>query len=405
MYIEALPEGLRRFAGRIIDVDTHEMMPLQAWVPTFGPDIQPLVDSWLAHGQSELNNLNHPNVPGYPGDVMGIDPCVYDVKGSRAPGATNPLRRLDVMDALGVNRQLMFPGVSGYAMLLALLADNPHYMAVVKGDSNARRNVAEHWMRLYDRWSFDVASKTNRIRPVAPIIADTIDDLLAKAKYQIGNGIRAFWLPSDTPPGRVSPAHSDLDPFWALMAKSDSVVTLHVGADAQFLHTREWGNAPVFDHYKFLGEFNGDPWNISTMHLAAQNFLTTMVVGGVMERHPGLRVGVIELGAWWIGPLMEGLDLWYANSKTFNLLDERSTPQPPSHYIRRNVRVTPYSFEDVGALITKYDLADMLCFSTDYPHLEGGKGVFNRMYKTLAHLGGRVVEKYFVTNGEWLFPG
>jgi predicted TIM-barrel fold metal-dependent hydrolase len=130
-----------------------------------------------------------------------------------------------------------------------------------------------------------------------------------------------------------------------------------------------------------------------------------MVVGGVMERHPGLRVGVIELGAWWIGPLMEGLDLWYANSKTFNLLDERSTPQPPSHYIRRNVRVTPYSFEDVGALITKYDLADMLCFSTDYPHLEGGKGVFNRMYKTLAHLGGRVVEKYFVTNGEWLFPG
>src|SRR5882757_8364705 len=154
MHAEALPEGLRRFAGRIVDVDSHEMMPVQAWIPTFGSDLQPLVDSWLAHGQSERNNLNHPNVPDYPGDVMKIDARVYDVKGSRAPGATDPFRRLEVMDALGVNRQLMFPGVSGYAMLLALLADNPNYMASVKGDRQKRREVAERWMRLYDRWSF-----------------------------------------------------------------------------------------------------------------------------------------------------------------------------------------------------------------------------------------------------------
>jgi len=144
MHAEALPEGLRRFAGRIVDVDSHEMMPVQAWIPTFGSDLQPLVDSWLAHGQSERNNLNHPNVPDYPGDVMKIDARVYDVKGSRAPGATDPFRRLEVMDALGVNRQLMFPGVSGYAMLLALLADNPNYMASVKGDRQKRREVAEH---------------------------------------------------------------------------------------------------------------------------------------------------------------------------------------------------------------------------------------------------------------------
>src|SRR5882672_6429335 len=100
MDVKALPEGLRSFAGHIVDVDTHEMMPVQTWVQTFGPEIQPLVDSWLMHGQSELNNRNHPNVPDYPGDVMEINAGVYDVKGCRSPGATDPFRRLDVMDAM-----------------------------------------------------------------------------------------------------------------------------------------------------------------------------------------------------------------------------------------------------------------------------------------------------------------
>ena len=36
--------------------------------------------------------------------------------------------------------------------------------------------------------------------------------------------------------------------------------------------------------------------------------LTSMVMGGVFERFPALRFGIIEFGAQWIGPLAERMD-------------------------------------------------------------------------------------------------
>ena len=45
------------------------------------------------------------------------------------------------------------------------------------------------------------------------------------------------------------------------------------------------------------------------MHFAPENYVAAMVLGGVFERHPHLRFGVIELSASWIGPLAERLDM------------------------------------------------------------------------------------------------
>src|SRR5262249_28818299 len=59
--------------------------------------------------------------------------------------------------------------------------------------------------------------------------------------------------------------------------------------------------------------------------------------------------------------------------------DVRATLQPtlsmaPSDYINRNIRVTPFHFEDVAMYFTRYPhLSDVFSYSTDYPHFEGGK--------------------------------
>ena len=76
----------------------------------------------------------------------------------------------------------------------------------------------------------------------------------------------------------------------------------------------------------------------------------------------------------------------------------------PSDYLRSNVRVTPFVFEPVGVYLDRYEIADVLCFSTDYPHVEGGRDPLGRFSASLEHHGPEVIEKFFVRNGQFLLP-
>jgi hypothetical protein len=160
----------------------------------------------------------------------------------------------------------------------------------------------------------------------------------------------------------------------------------------------------VFKGFRLLGEFNVDPWSLSVNYLTTQNFLATMVVGGVFERHPALRFGVIETGGYWIGPLCEQLDLWFDHSSAFGTDKTFRLSMRPSDYVRRNVRVSCFDFEPVDKYITRYGLENVLCFASDYPHVEGGRDPMARWLERLEPLGWDVVEKFFVANGRWLLP-
>ena len=48
-----------------------------------------------------------------------------------------------------------------------------------------------------------------------------------------------------------------------------------------------------------------------TLHHGVETFIGTLVLDGVLERHPELRGGVIELGAGWVPSMLKRLD-WIA---------------------------------------------------------------------------------------------
>jgi predicted TIM-barrel fold metal-dependent hydrolase len=235
--------------------------------------------------------------------------------------------------------------------------------------------------------------------------------MIGRARHFLRNGVRALWIfPSGELPGGRSPAHPDLDPLWAMLAEADCAATLHIAGEGNFFRTEGWRAAPAFQGFARHGEVNMDPWHLQTMHQPHENFLVAMVLGGVFERHPTLRFGLIELGAFWVGPLMRSLDLWHAvGSRAEQQAPEGAPetyrlPEPPSFYLRRNVRVTPYIFEDFSKDIEWYGVEDMLCFSTDYPHVEGGRNAFDTFNRRIARFGEAVAEKFFVTNGQLLLP-
>jgi predicted TIM-barrel fold metal-dependent hydrolase len=118
----------------------------------------------------------------------------------------------------------------------------------------------------------------------------------------------------------------------------------------------------------------------------------------VFERFPRLRFGAIEFGASWLGPLAERLD------RHAELLRKIGADYPllPSEYLRRNVRVTPQWTEPVDLLVERYGLRECYTFSTDYPHIEGGRHPVASFRTMAERVDAAYVEEFFVTNGELL---
>jgi hypothetical protein len=61
-------------------------------------------------------------------------------------------------------------------------------------------------------------------------------------------------------------------------------------------------------------------------------------------------------------------------------------------------------FEPIDEYIDRYGLEEVYCYSSDFPHLEGGKDPMTRFSNRLERLGPAIMEKFFVTNGEYLLP-
>jgi predicted TIM-barrel fold metal-dependent hydrolase len=396
----AMPNELRPFAGEILDVDTHESLPINLWVDRYGSLAQPFVDAVIASGLPAKDTRDHD-------DTEINAETVWNVKRINAPGAFDMRRRLDVLNLTGVKRQMIFPGAMGLLSVVLLgNAENRSIFATLGGD---RRAYARQLLNAYNEWAIRTTNEnSDRYRPVAVLIGETPDDLLADARSLVKRGIRGLWMPTSEPPGGISPAHTLLDPLWDLLQSSDIPLTAHVGADHRFLKSDVWRKAPAFEGFKMGDEFSLDPWSLASNHRPTESFLTTLVLGGVFERFPKLRYGISEFGANWIGPLCQHLDMWIENSGIFI---GKSAKKPelrmrPSEYIHRNVRISPFDFEDVGSYIKRYGMPELYCYASDFPHLEGGKNPMGDLARSLrSHgLGDDVFRKVFVENGKWLLP-
>tara|TARA_A100001391_G_scaffold205349_1_gene205256 strand:- start:1413 stop:2615 length:1203 start_codon:yes stop_codon:yes gene_type:complete len=396
----ALPEPLQKFAGRIPDIDSHEMIPAKEWVSVFGPEIGPMAEFWQNIEENETCDLNSPNVLDYPGDIIPIGADISTRKGARAPGAYDMSRRDEVMDAMGVSKQLMFSSYVGiFSLLMLMKGGDDAFMGQFQVD---RKPLARRWLNMYTDWAVQVGKSSDRVRPVMPVYAETVEELLSTTRSLLDCGIRAIQLPVGNLPGGVSPAHPALDPLWAMLSEAKCALMMHIGCESKFFETRDWGKAPVFEGFRNLCEFRVDPWTTSVLHMPFQNFIATMIVGGVFERHPELYVGIIEVGTHWVGAMARGLDIWHDNAGAFKNKGTFHLSERPSHYLRKNVRVAPFIFEPFDEFIEQYDLEDVICFSSDYPHIEGGHTMFQTYYDKVKRLGPDIVEKFFVTNGSCL---
>jgi uncharacterized protein len=132
------------------------------------------------------------------------------------------------------------------------------------------------------------------------------------------------------------------------------------------VHYGGWGRGPITGT-GFGSYYIEDQVGMAT---AFQDQLTSLVVEGVFERFPTLRVVLIEGGIAWLAALMWRLD------RAWKLLRAEAPhlDRLPSQVIREHVWLTtqpmdePTRAGDLPVLFEHLDMDDRIMFATDYPH-------------------------------------
>ena len=90
---------------------------------------------------------------------------------------------------------------------------------------------------------------------------------------------------------------------------------------------------------------------------------------------------MIEQGAIWVPSWMRQMESAF---EAFARHEERlrALSLRPTEYVQRQVRFTPYPTEDVGWIIEQAG-PDVCLFSSDYPHVEGGRRPIERFEASL----------------------
>ena len=335
---------------RVLDADSHEMAPSHFWGPLFGAasgEIAERIEQSL-----KMQRGNDFYAPDLRADCAEItQQSVWFQKGTSAPGAFDFSRRLEVMNEMGITRQLVFPSFAIFASML--MVGNEHTVRNflgLTGSAEEIRELGRAGLAEYNTWAAATTTRyPGRLRCVAYLVDDgDAGDFVARAEDLIKKGVRAVNIPHGVPPGGVSPADPAMDDFWRLLEAHDVALVTHVGNEQGLFASNAWKKAPAFKLGKIQShELGLEPYSFATLHYTAAHFLTVLILGGVFERFPRLRFGAIEQGSSWLGPAAESLDMWARD-----VYSERLKPfisMLPSGYINRNVRVTPFNeFEPVA---------------------------------------------------------
>ncbi len=177
----------------------------------------------------------------------------------------------------------------------------------------------------------------------------------------------------------------------------------HLGFESQLLFNT-FHNRRLRDFINGLPvppDFHGGAENFRSVDYMAIPFppmqtLATMVFDGVFDRFPRLRVGVIEQGAIWVPSWMRQMESAF---EAFNKHEDRvrALHLRPSEYVQRQMRFTPYPTEDVGWIIEQAG-PDVAMFSSDYPHVEGGRRPIERFERSLGNSSEAVRQRFYCDN-------
>lgn len=223
--------------------------------------------------------------------------------------------------------------------------------------------VFNDWAAEYCRHDF------KRLLPLGLLTLEDIGAAVQELQRIAKNGIRGAMIWSE-PPSDKPYSHTDYEQFWAAAQEANFPLSLHVLT----------GNKGTgLDHLK-----GNLAMQVATLHQAVERSLVDLVLGGVLEKFPRLKIVSAENDVGWIPYLMWRMDSLY--SRLAALAPSVKLSVKPSEYIKRQVYAT---FINEPVFIKTLDVygPGNAMWSSDYPHQSAtwpnSQAFINRVFGTV----------------------
>lgn len=282
-------------------------------------------------------------------------------------GGWNVQRRLREMDAEGIAAEIVHPGHQGASM--------PFFGQVNKPYPADYRMAGA---RAHHRWLAHCITQANgRIHGVGdPGPCLDMDETVDELRWIAENGFVSVAVPGNIADDALPPLYDRYyDPFWRACVEHSLVLSVHAG----------WGakQGAFFDFAKHISPDGNiasvlGAGNVSAMtdalrdaeyspfalNIGPRRIFWQLLLGGVFDRFPALRLAFTEIRADWVPATLAFLD------KKFNA-ERPEIKRKPSEYFSLHCYVGPSSTRPSEIAIRSEVGLEKMMFGVDYPHPEG----------------------------------
>jgi predicted TIM-barrel fold metal-dependent hydrolase len=336
--------GARHY--QVISCDGHLEIPPDAWVrhvPDEHRDRAPRLvklrtggEGWIVEGSPLIHNGQNV-AAGRPLKVKGGS--YWEPDGSPVPGTGSARQRLAEQDRDGIDAEVLYPPVF-ISRFIENIEDSEAYVAMVRAFNDF---LAEDYC----------AVAPDRLIANAVIPASGVEDAIAELKRAGEIGLPSVCLGS-FPNGSGSPAPED-DLFWRAALDLGMPITAHSAMGDR-------SNPLLVQSAR--GTFDLEMSMLSRTMPPPVVGIVRMILSGVLDRFPDLRIYFAETNASWIPGLLYMLDDSYSIFRHWYGVD---LAMRPSEYIWRH-----FSFGMVRdpLAVRMRDLLDMdhIMWGSDFPH-------------------------------------
>ena len=335
---------------KIIDSDMHIMEPMDLWdkyieakfrdhaprpvrVPSRGDLNLLILDGKEPRGQSPTLAQDVRMISARRGNTRTDE---IDFARKRGFDAKS---QLEAMDIEGIDVAVLFPTACLHIMTMPDM--DPHLAAAI--------------CRAYNNWLYDFCQE-NPKRLFGAALLPPHDVSLAvrearRAKQELGF-VTAF-LRATPLPGQAW-----FSIYWEALWAELEDLSLPVG----FHECTNSGNYP---HLERFGINNRLLRHVCTHVTGQMVTMVDIILGGVLERFPALKVGFLECNCGWAPSWLQRMDRHWGQ---LGKMDAPLLTMKPSEYFKRQCVIGCEGDEaDVGYAVQQIG-DDNIVFSTDYPH-------------------------------------
>jgi predicted TIM-barrel fold metal-dependent hydrolase len=324
----------------IISADSHVTEPPNTYVDHIDPKwrdkaprmrfVEKLGDAFFADGLDRPVPMGLVAAAGKPAEEIRVVGVRFE---ELHRGGWDPEARLADQARDGVAAEVIYPTVG------MVLCNHPDF------------DYKKACFEAYNRWLASYCSAhPERLLGCGQVSMRSPEDGVAELDAVRALGLRGVMMPGN--PAREDYDSRIYDPFWEKAVELGLPLSFHILTDR---------------NYAFAHRVRGPAMNgFLSIVRGCQDVLGTLVLGGVFERHPELRVVCVEADAGWVPHYMYRMDHAWKRHRYW-LPAGQKLSRLPSEYFAENVYVT---FQDDWVAFQVADLLNWrrLLWANDFPH-------------------------------------